>query len=240
MQISENSKKPILISFSGLDGSGKTTQITALRDTITHLGLRSTLITFWDDVVVGTRWREGFVHRVYGSERGVGAPGRPVERRDKNVRAGYLTVMRHLLYLADAIHLRMVINRARRSGVHVIIMDRYLNDELVNLPLENHFSSLYAKLLSKIAPRPELTLLLDADPEVARARKPEYSVEFMHQSRRSYFRLARLLGDVTVIPPLDLEDAKRMVLTSFLRVLGRQPGGATDVESAGSAILMRK
>jgi thymidylate kinase len=228
--------EPILVSFSGLDGSGKTTQIAALRESITHLGLRSDLITFWDDVVVGTRYREGFVHKVYGSEKGVGAPGRPVERRDKNVRAGYLTVMRHLLYFADALHLRIVLRRARRSGAKVILLDRYIYDELSNLPLKNRFSRGCARLLARIAPRPQLALLLDTDPAMARARKPEYSLDFMNQSRRSYFRLAQLLGDITIVPPLALDDAKHSILTSFLRTLENCKGKS---ELAGTAPVGR-
>lgn len=215
---------PIVVSFSGLDGSGKTTHIETLRQSAAELGLSTRLITFWDDVVVGTRYRESFVHKVFGSERGVGAPGRPVKRRDKNVRAGYLTLMRHLLYFADALHLRMVLARARRSGVAVIITDRYIYDELANLPLENRFSSAYACLLSRVAPRPEVAFLLDAEPELARARKPEYSVNFLRQSRRSYYRLARLLGDMTIVPPLELNEAKRFVLARFAQALEANQG----------------
>jgi thymidylate kinase len=225
----------ILVSFSGLDGAGKTTQIVALRESMALLGMRSTLLTFWDNVVVASRWREGFVHKVLGSEQGVGTPGAPVKRRDKNVRSVYLTVIRHFLYLADAIHLRIVLKRVRRRGDGVIVMDRYIYDELANLPLENPISAAYARLLAWIAPRPELILLLDADPEVARVRKPEYSVNFMHQSRRSYFRLAHLLGFVTVIPPLGLDDAKRAVLASFLRVLGRRQAVSDLADSAPAA-----
>jgi len=214
--------KPILVSFSGLDGSGKTTQIAALREAVAQLGMNSVLITFWDDVVVATSFREGFVHRVLGSEKGVGEPGRPVQRRDKNVRAAYLTLSRHLLYLADAMHLCVVLYRARRNGAQVIVTDRYLYDELANLPLNNPFSAAYARLLAFLVPRPDLAILMDTDPVAARARKPEYSLDFMHQSRRSYFRLAQLLGYITVVPPLGIEDARRAVLTSFLRVLNRR------------------
>jgi thymidylate kinase len=216
----ESFAQPILISFSGLDGSGKTTQITALLEAAAQLGLPTRLINFWDDVVVGTRFRQAFVHTVFGSEQGVGAPGKPVERRDKNVRAGYLTLMRHLLYLADALHLRMVLFRARHSGARVIVIDRYLYDELTNLPLEHPFCRAYASLLAWIAPRPDLAFLLDAEPDLARARKPEYSLNFMCLSRRSYFRLAQLLGYITVVPPLALGDARHFVQTSFLRALG--------------------
>ena len=79
--------RPLLISFSGVDGSGKSTQIEGLRSALHAAGLKTTLLAFWDNVVVGVKYREGFVHKVYKSERGIGAPGKPVNRRDKNVRS---------------------------------------------------------------------------------------------------------------------------------------------------------
>lgn len=207
--------KPALVSFSGLDGSGKSTQIDNLRSTLTANGLNSVLLAFWDNVVVGTRYREGFVHKVYKSEKGIGAPDKPVNRQDKNVRRWYLSVARHGLYLLDAIHLRMVIRRARRSGADVIIMDRYIYDELANLPLGNRLTRAFIRLVQRIVPTPDVAYLLDADVEAARARKPEYPVDFMHKCRRWYYQLANLLGTMTIIPPLPLEEAKQAVVEAF-------------------------
>src|SRR6266851_150359 len=114
MQKSGPTEFPALISFSGMDGAGKTTQIENLRAALEVMGLRTAVAAFWDDVVVFSRYREGFVHKVYGSERGIGAPGRPVNRRDKNVRRWYLTFSRHVLYLLDALNLcQEVANRLR-------------------------------------------------------------------------------------------------------------------------------
>src|SRR3954447_16073636 len=150
--ISNHLRRPVLVSFSGLDGAGKTTQITHLREIISRLGLQHELITFWDDVVVATRYREGFVHKMYGSEKGIGAPDKPVNRRDKNVRKWYLTIARHLLYLFDALHLIQVIAAARRSGADVIIMDRYIYDELANLPLANPVTRLFVRFVNSLVP----------------------------------------------------------------------------------------
>lgn len=225
-------RRPVLISFSGLDGSGKTTQITNLRDTISRLGLSHDLITFWDDVVVGTHYREGFVHKVYGSEQGIGAPDKPVNRKDKNVRKWYLTLARHLLYLLDAIHLRFVIGRAEMSDSDVIIMDRYIYDELANLPIGNPVSNMFIRMVRFIVPKPDISYLLDADPEAARARKPEYPVDFMHKCRRSYFKLSRLLGNFTIIPPLPLTDAKREVELAFQRLIEDAQHPHTALEGA--------
>ncbi len=214
-------RKPVLVSFSGVDGAGKSTQIENLRALIDSLGMDSKLLAFWDNVVVGTRYREGFVHKVYGSEKGIGAPDKPVNRRDKNVRKWYLSLIRHGLYLLDAIHLRIVVSRARRSGTAVVIMDRYIYDELANLPLDNVLTRAFVRLVDAFIPHPDIAYLLDADPEAARARKPEYPIDFMHKCRRAYFHLASLLHYMTIIPPLPLTDAKREVENAFLAAIGK-------------------
>jgi thymidylate kinase len=200
-------QRPLLISFSGLDGSGKSTQIANLREFLHSQNLSTELLAFWDNVVVMTRYREGFVHKVYGSEKGIGAPGQPVNRRDKNVRKWYLSLARHGLYLMDATHLRLVIARARRSNSDVIIMDRYIYDELANLPLSNPLTRLYIRFVASFTPAPDIAYLLDVDPEAARARKPEYPLEFLHTCRQAYFQLAGMLKNMTVIPPLALPEA---------------------------------
>src|SRR5512146_3236299 len=186
--------KPFLVSFSGLDGAGKTTQIENLRAHLEGRGLRTALLAFWDNVVVLSRYREGFVHKVFKSERGIGAPGKPVNRRDKNVRGWHVNFARHGLYLLDALNLRRVIAQARLSGADVIIMDRYIHDELANLPLGNPLTRGFVRLVAQLAPRPDVAYLLDAEPEAARARKPEYPLEFLFDSRQRYHRLAKILG----------------------------------------------
>ena len=206
-------KRPLLISFSGLDGSGKSTQIENLQERLTLAGLNVKLLAFWDDVVVGKKYREGFVHKVYQSEKGIGAPGKPVNRRDKNIRAWYLTMIRHFLYMLDAMNLGRVLRRAFKSSPNVVIMDRYIYDELANLPLHSSLTRSFVNFISKIIPEPDLPYLLDTDVEAAHARKPEYPVDFMHKCRAAYFQLAQILGTMVVIPALSLNEVKDAVVT---------------------------
>jgi len=212
----------MLISFSGVDGSGKSTQIENLRSALHAAGLTTQLLAFWDNVVVGVKYREGFVHKVYKSERGIGAPGKPVNRRDKNMRGWHLTIARHFLYLLDAVNLCRVVTRQRKSGADVVILYRYIYDELSNLNMTNPLSRAFIRFVHSFVPRPDIAYLLDADPEAAYARKPEYPVDFMKKCRRAYFDLAGILRSMTVIPALSLREAKAAVLKAAARKLAER------------------
>jgi thymidylate kinase len=215
-------KSPILVSFSGMDGAGKSTQIENLKSVAESHGLKVVILTFWDNVVMLSGYREGFVQKVFKSESGVGAPGKPVNRRDKNVRGWHMNCIRHGLYTLDAAHLPWVLARARRSGADVIIMDRYIHDELANLPLENRLTRAYVRLVCGLVPKPDIAFVLDAEPELAYARKPEYPLDFLRNVRAAYIDLANLLGTITVVPALTLQEAKRVVEISFRRILSKR------------------
>lgn len=230
---------PLLVSFSGIDGAGKSTHIGHLRDFLTAAGWPVAQLAFWDDVVVFSRFREGVTLKVFKSEKGVGAPGKPVRRRDKNVRSWYLSLARAALYLLDALHLRRVVARARRSGAAVVIFDRYIYDELANLPLQNRMARAFLRCLGALAPRPDLAYVIDADPEEACARKPEYPLEFSRRCRDTYLRLAQMMGMV-VVPPLPLVQAQREMLTRFQEVAATRtpvsPARQTDGTGVGLTV----
>ena len=207
-----------LVSFSGIDGAGKSTQIQILQSRAQEAGLRVLLITFWDDVARLTRLREVTGHRIFKGDKGVGTPDAPIVRRDKNVRSRLMTMVRLGLYFLDAVWLRVVIHRAMRSPADLIICDRYIYDELANLSLRNPAVRAYVRLLLKVVPRPNIAYLLDADPAQAFARKPEYPLEFLYSSRESYLGLANLVA-MTVISAKPADQVARQVLNHAFTLL---------------------
>lgn len=213
------SRRARLITFSGIDGAGKSTQIEILCDRLRQAGFEVSLLAFWDDVAMLTRVRECSGHTLFKGEKGVGIPDKPVNRQDKNVRSWYMTGVRFALYFLDAVSLCFVVAKQRRSKADVIIFDRYLHDELANLALHHRISRLYARLLLAIAPHPHIAYLLDADPAQARERKPEYPIDFLHQNRAAYLTLSAMGGGMTVIAPLPVAQAADQILEETLKRL---------------------
>src|SRR5690242_4848002 len=157
------------VSFSGMDGAGKSTQIENLRRKLMEAGLRVSIVTFWDDVARLKDLREASGHKLFKGDKGVGSPEAPINRRDKNVRSWPMTLVRYFLYLVDSVSLRLVVKKALKSDSDFVIFDRYAYDELANLNLHNAAARLYARFIMKIVPRPHVSYVLDADPVQARA-----------------------------------------------------------------------
>jgi thymidylate kinase len=223
---------PKFISFSGIDGAGKSTQILALYKQMRERGLRVRLIAFWNEIARLTRLRESTGHTIFKGDKGVGTPTAPINRRDKNVRSWPMTCLRLFLYFVDAVSARAAMKRARRSDADVVVFDRFVYDELANLTLSNPLIRVYVRMILAIVPRPHISFLLDADPAQARTRKPEYPIEFLHINRRSYLEMSELAGGMTVIAPQPIEEVKMEILRHARKHLpfeGAQPESGPEV-----------
>ena len=189
-----------VVSFSGIDGAGKSTQIQALQAHLHEQGFRTLLLAFWDDVAVFPHFREFMSLKAFKGDAGVGTPDKPIERRDKNVVSWYTIAARLLFYLLDAISLRWILWQVSPQ-IDFIIFDRFIYDELANLPLNPWLFRFYVRLVLAISPRPAVAYLIDAEPAAAFARKPEYPLEFLRLNRAAYLSLSQLIPPMQVVGP---------------------------------------
>lgn len=236
MNATRKSGRSNFVSVSGIDGAGKSTQIEALCIWLKEDGRRVRVIRFWDDVAVFTRFREAAGHRLFKGDAGVGTPALPINRRDKDVRSGLMTCVRLLLYTLDAVSLGLVVRAAVRTNADLVIFDRYIYDELANLPLQNSSIRGFVRLINMLVPKPQVSYLLDADPVKARERKPEYPLEFLYANRQSFLDLSTLIGGMSVIAPLQVQEVKRAIFWhAFEKISFRSP----EKMSSGKLVLER-
>ena len=122
--------------------------------------------------------------------------------------------------------------KTRAKGARIIVFDRYIFDQLATLPLESALARAYARLIMKLVPRPDVAYLLDAEPEIARERKPEYPLDFLYRYRRSYLCLRDIAG-LTLIEARS-QDEVRMAITQKLQQCVPLQGPQLDYNSMAS------
>jgi thymidylate kinase len=125
---------------------------------------------------------------------------------------------RAFLYLFDVFNLRRIVRSIRSQEPGVVIFDRYIYDQLAAMPMDSWLTRMYTRLLLKLSPKPDLSYVLDAIPEVARARKPEYPVAFMHQQRRSYMQL-RAFARLQLIPAAEPDEVHAAIVDRFRKCI---------------------
>jgi len=116
------------------------------------------------------------------------------------------------LYLADALNLMFCVRRIQKRRAHqVVIFDRYIYDELANLPLNRKLVRRFVNAVLRFVPQPDFAYILDAKPEAARARKPEYPLEFLRLNRQSYLTLATLRKGLDVLDNSSIEKTQERI-----------------------------
>jgi thymidylate kinase len=199
-----------IVTFSGIDGAGKSTQIESLSKSLSEQGFRVLRVTFWDDVAFLSRFRASISLRTLGNKRS--SDHSPLLRNDKNVHTWYLTLVRSIFYLFDCLRLRRAALQLRKTNSDFVIFDRYIYDQIVQIRARHWLARAYVRLLAAIAPRPDAGFILDASPDDAFGRKPEYPLAFMHEYRRAFLALTRLVPELIVIAPGSIAEVQQQIV----------------------------
>jgi thymidylate kinase len=214
---------PFVITFSGIDGAGKTTQIEQLSAYLQDQGLRVTRLCFWDHVAAWSNLRAGVGERTanFSQPKSTSDNSLPAysfsAKNNKHIRKWYLTAARSGLYLADVLRLRRLLKSTAIRNSDVVIFDRYVYDQIANISSRSAAADLYRKMILKQTPAPDLAFILDAAPAKAFARKPEYPLEFVHENRRTFLRLCKFVPQLITISDGAPEDVKSHIQSHIWR-----------------------
>jgi thymidylate kinase len=204
--------RPFLITFSGIDGAGKTTQIEHLSSRLQNQGLSVLRLCFWDHVAVWSEMRAGVGHRTLdarAADRTTRQTFSP--KNNKHVRKWYLTAARWGFYLLDVARLRRLLASPQTRSANVVIFDRYIYDQIANIYSQSFAARSYSRMLLSLTPRPDLAFVVDASADAAFARKPEYPLEFVRRNRQNFLQLKELVPQLNIISDAAEDEVRKQI-----------------------------
>lgn len=199
----------LLICFTGIDGSGKTTQARLLVDWLASMGIKSIYVWSRGEVLMirriflflgrsalGTSTRQ-----ITGDQKSY---GRYQSRKSKLME---ISIVRLLWSVMTSIEHLAQINldvRRRLLDGSVVVCDRYLWDSSVDMAVLNKrnpqwLSGWLNRLMWRFVPKPAITFFIDIPPEEAIKRKNDIpSVDYLAKRAELYRYLAKC-NSLTVI-----------------------------------------
>ena len=219
------SRRGLVITFSGLDGAGKSTLIDWLERELQRRHRPVTVLHMGDHVGVyaGLRAARDSLQRMlrpWGNrDAGNGDDARPrwagpppargLVGLANRMRQAILwsKPLRRVVYPVDLLIFLAIRFYVATIRGRILVTDRYFYDTLVDVADEGRW--FWVRLLQRFTPAPDLPVFLDVSPEESYARKGEYSVNYLARRSTAYRHIAPLVPSAVVLPNNNLDDTRR-------------------------------
>ncbi len=198
----------MLITFSGLDGAGKTTLIRRLVATLAGRHRAVSVLHMNDDVGVYASLRalrDGVVGRP-ARKNGTQPAARPrgAGRRLRDALV-WSKALRRALYPVDLAVFWAYRWYLERIRGRILVMDRYFYDTLVDVG--DGSRSWLLRFFARITPTPDVAIFLDTAPEEAYRRKSEYPLDYLRARWYRYQQVRPWVATAVTLPNDDLSSA---------------------------------
>lgn len=180
-----------IITLSGVDGSGKSTQLTQLQKLLEAKGSKV-----------------AYIHAVAFSlpqaARGLfDRPGKGKTPSKATVKSSFIGVLlRKIVLLIDLMRFHFFVKRLKKSNTEYLLSDRYFYDTLVNIAYLDgtKLNTPFARFATRFIPKPDKAYYLRVTPEkvMERPRKPEQGLQYLKDKTLLFNEAALLWSFITL------------------------------------------
>lgn len=174
-----------IITISGLDGSGKSTQIELLKNYLEQSGKK---VFYFHAIQHGIVKRIGDIKKYCLICRLIGKCKINKAKEEKSViKANWLQIqLRKLALVIDICRFGRLIKKLEKERYDYLISDRYFYDSLINI--EYLANSTCISTWTSDVQVPDLAFYLQTNPEIImqRERKPDQGMEYLQKKKELY------------------------------------------------------
>lgn len=220
-------RKYALICFTGIDGSGKTTQALSLNDYFKEQGLNATYV--WsrrEPYFLAIPMK--FIKRYVLKEREtiMGSAYLSIKKNRNGLLGNkvirFLWIRFSLLEYLFLFYFKTFLPNRNND---VLICDRYLYDAIIDLALNCSIpvfkiDALCNNLISSLFPRPDRLYFIDVSAEMGVSRKKDgTSLAYLEDRVPMYRHIANIAGAVIIDGTLPLDEIKKIVQKDASKVI---------------------